>query len=81
MEVEDLIVIKKLSCAVMLILPLMMAGPLSAQINDGIVPSGNIELLPTERPIVAYAMAGGFIIAALGIGFMASKRTNSGGNS
>lgn len=49
----------------------------AAQINDPTVKDGNIDLLPTKKPIVEYALAGGFLLAALAIGFKPTKRAGS----
>jgi len=45
------------------------------QDNDPSINPENIDKLPLSRPIVEYALAGGFLLAALAIGFMPSKRT------
>lgn len=47
------------------------------QINDSSVKPDNIEMLPVKRPILEYALAGGFLLAALAIGFKPTKRTGS----
>ncbi len=47
------------------------------QINDSSVKPDNIELLPVKRPILEYALAGGFLLAALAIGFKPTKRTGN----
>lgn len=49
----------------------------AAQINDPSVKDGNIDLLPAKKPIVEYALAGGFLLAALAIGFKPTKRAGS----
>ncbi len=49
----------------------------SAQINDPSVKDENIDMLPAKRPILEYALAGGFLLAALAIGFKPTKRTGS----
>jgi hypothetical protein len=46
-----------------------------AQENDEGVSPNNVEKLPSTRPIIEYALAGGALIGALAIGFMPSKRT------
>ena len=48
-----------------------------AQINDPSVKDGNIDLLPTKKPMVEYALAGGFLLAALAIGFKPTKRAGN----
>ncbi|HKQ50260.1 MAG TPA: hypothetical protein VJZ71_19460 [Phycisphaerae bacterium] len=48
-----------------------------AQINDPSVKDGNIQLLPEKRPIVEYVLAGGFLLAALAVGFKPTKRAGS----
>ena len=47
------------------------------QINDPSVKPENIDLLPAKRPIVEYALAGGFLLAALAIGFKPAKRAGN----
>ena len=46
----------------------------SAQINDPSVSNENIELLKGSQPVLEYALAGAFLLAALAIGFKPSKR-------
>ncbi len=36
----------------------------------------NINTLETNRPILEYVLAGGFLIGSLALGFMSSKRTH-----
>lgn len=48
--------------------------PVAAQINDSSVQPENIELLKSEAPVLHYALAGGFLLAALAVGFKPSKR-------
>ena len=55
---------------------LTFATPLLAQINEEGMKGENIELLPMERPIVEYVLLVIFLLAALGLGFYTSKRTN-----
>ena len=43
--------------------------------NEDVKPE-NIKRLDFERPIVEYICAGGFIVAAMAIGFKPSKRTH-----
>ncbi|MBE7507349.1 MAG: hypothetical protein HS101_13850 [Planctomycetia bacterium] len=45
-----------------------------AQINDPSVKPENIELLKTGQPVLEYALAGGFLLAALAVAFKPSKR-------
>jgi hypothetical protein len=52
------------------------ATPLFAQINEEGVRDTNIEQLPMERPVIEYVMLVIFLLAALGVGFYTSKRTN-----
>lgn len=58
------------------ILILNGAAPLMAQINEAGVTEDNIEMLPMERPLAEYALLGLFLVAALGLGFFSSRRTN-----
>lgn len=60
------------ACGVGLVAPKVS----NAQINDPSVKPVNVARLESKRPLVEYGMAGGFIVAALAIGFKASKRTN-----
>ncbi|MFQ5410684.1 MAG: hypothetical protein ACE5EC_00235 [Phycisphaerae bacterium] len=56
----------------------LMAAP-SAWAQSADDPSAradNIEKLEMERPIVEYVCAGGFLMAAMAIGFKPSKRTH-----
>ncbi len=57
-----------------LLLTMLVAQPVFGQQNDGSVTAENINLLPTRKPVLEYALAGGFLLAALAIGFKASKR-------
>lgn len=50
------------------------AAPIMAQINDPSIKPENIEMLPAKTPVLEYVLAGGFLLAALAIGFMPSKR-------
>jgi hypothetical protein len=61
----------------LIIAVIAFAGPgvASAQINDPSVKPVNVSRLEAKRPLVEYGMAGAFIVAALAIGFMPSKRT------
>lgn len=45
-----------------------------AQINDPSVKPDNIEMLKGGQPVLEYALAGGFLLAALAIAFKPSKR-------
>lgn len=45
-----------------------------AQINDPSVKPENIELLKAGQPVLEYALAGGFLLAALAVAFKPSKR-------
>lgn len=54
---------------------LLMAAPVVAWSQDAnVVNPDNVDLLPLARPIVEYTLAGAFLLAALAIGFMPSKR-------
>lgn len=44
--------------------------------EDPAARTDNIEKLEMERPIVEYICAGGFLMAAMAIGFKPSKRTH-----
>ncbi|MBN2563063.1 MAG: hypothetical protein JXQ75_19230 [Phycisphaerae bacterium] len=66
-----------LALALATVLVLGVASPLAAQINDETVTEGNVQELPMNRPIGEYALAGCFLLAALGIGFWTSRRTNA----
>jgi hypothetical protein len=55
---------------------LSFATPLLAQVNEEGMRESNIEQLPMERPVVEYVMLVVFLLAALGVGFYTSKRTN-----
>jgi len=45
------------------------------QLNDPSVQGENIPLLPAKEPVLEYVLAGVFLLAALAIGFMPSKRS------
>lgn len=52
-----------------------MAVPVVAWSQDAnVVSPDNVDLIPLARPIVEYTLAGAFLLAALAIGFMPSKR-------
>ena len=59
-----------------LVIAFCLSSPVSGQINDESVQEGNVEQLPMKRPFVEYAIASGFLVAAIAIGFKTSKRTN-----
>ena len=67
-----MVLMKTLVCVSILMLS---AAPLLAQENDPAVTPDNVEKLEASRPIMEYALAGGFLLGALAIGFMPSKRT------
>lgn len=48
-----------------------------AQINDASVQSDNIDKLESKQPVLEYALAGGFLLAAMAIGFKPSPRSAS----
>jgi hypothetical protein len=52
----------------------LLAAVALGQENDPAINPENVDKLPLSRPIVEYALAGGFLLAALAIGFMPSKR-------
>lgn len=62
--------------ALVLAIVVCLAPPLLAQVNDESVQEGNIEKLPTDRPVIEYALAGCFLLAAMAVGFKTSKRAN-----
>lgn len=68
-------------CSSMLpiLLGLMLVGlaalPVAAQINDPTVKPENIEMLKAEAPVLHYALAGGFLLASLAVGFKPCKRS------
>lgn len=55
---------------------LLIAAPVLAQVNDDTVTEGNVERLPESTPVLEYILTGVFLLAALAIGFMPSKRVN-----
>ncbi len=58
---------------------LFWAVPAQGQIViDGAesVRQDNIAKIEAERPILAYVLSGGFLLGALALGFMNSKRTD-----
>jgi len=52
------------------------AAPALAQIVEEGVKPQNIDELPMKRPVLEYVLAGVFLLAALGLGFMTSKRSH-----
>ncbi|MFH1416965.1 MAG: hypothetical protein ABII12_01575 [Planctomycetota bacterium] len=56
---------------------LLFTAPLNAQINDDSVSEGNIERLPDKNPVLEWVLSGVFLLAALGVGFNASKRSHN----
>ena len=58
------------AAAAVLLMPTICFG----QINDPSVKPDNIELLKGGAPVLEYALAGGFLLAALAIAFKPSKR-------
>lgn len=66
-------------CLVISLLIFVMAAPLTAQIIDNSqapVRLDNIDPLPSERPILEYTLGGAFLLCALALAFMNSKRTH-----
>ena len=53
---------------------LLVGMPLLAQVNDNSVSDTNLEPLPSSQPVLEYVLTGVFLLAALAIGFMPSKR-------
>ncbi len=56
---------------------LLFAAPLGAQINDISVTGDNIERLPDKNPVLEWVLSGVFLVAALGVGFNANKRSHN----
>jgi hypothetical protein len=54
---------------------LLVGMPLYAQVNDDSVSDTNLEPLPSSQPVLEYVLTGVFLLAALAIGFMPSKRS------
>lgn len=55
---------------------LLVTSPVWAQVNIDDIRPDNVQPLEFERPIVEYICAVVFLLAALGIGFKPSRRTN-----
>lgn len=55
---------------------LALATPLFAQISEEGMKTENIEMMQMERPVIEYVLLVIFLLAALGVGFYTSKRTN-----
>ncbi len=57
---------------------ILVAGATSAlaQVIEEGVKAQNIDELPMKRPVIEYVLAGVFLLAALGLGFMTSKRSH-----
>lgn len=53
----------------------LVAPMASGQVNDDGIPPNNVERLPESSPVLEYVLTGLFLLAALGIGFMPSKRS------
>ncbi|HVP11879.1 MAG TPA: hypothetical protein VMV94_11925 [Phycisphaerae bacterium] len=61
---------------ILIIAAILLCGvPLSAQVNDDTVSASNVEPLPTSQPVLEYVLTGIFLLAALAVGFMPSKRS------
>jgi preprotein translocase subunit SecG len=54
---------------------LLVLAPLQAQVNDDSVSDTNVEPLPSSQPVLEYVLTGVFLLAALAIGFLPSKRS------
>ena len=54
---------------------LMGTAPVLAQVNEDGVSATNIEPLAGSQPVLEYVLTGVFLLAALAIGFMPSKRS------
>lgn len=54
----------------------MFAAVAFGQIDDDGVSPDNVEKLPTSTPVLEYVLTGFFLLAALGIGFLPSKRSH-----
>lgn len=53
----------------------VVAASAWGQVNSDGISTTNIEPLPESSPILEYVLTGFFLLAALGIGFMPSKRS------
>lgn len=64
------------ACLLALII-LVLASPALGQMvtGPGEIDPENIDKLPFNRPLKEYVAAGAFLVAAMGLGFMPSKRT------
>jgi hypothetical protein len=54
---------------------LLVMAPLQAQVNDDSVSDTNVEPLPSSQPVLEYVLTAVFLLAALAIGFLPSKRS------
>jgi hypothetical protein len=61
--------------AIMTAVVLAAASCARGQENDPSVPPDNVDKPPAKQPVLEYALAGGFLLAALAIGFMPSRRS------
>jgi hypothetical protein len=52
-----------------------IATPVGAQQNDPSVSEDNIHLMEGGQPVLEYAIAGAFLLAAMAIGFRPCKRS------
>ncbi len=70
--------IRRMTLAVVLAAMVLAARatPALAQIVEEGVKSENIDELAMKRPVTEYVLAGVFLLAALGLGFMTSKRSH-----
>ena len=66
--------------SLVLVLLFAFSAPALAQINDENVRPDNIDKIESDRPITEFALAGGFLVAVLAIGFMPSKRVQAANN-
>lgn len=69
---------RRMTLAVVLAAAVLVASatPALAQIVEEGVKSENIDELAMKRPVIEYVLAGAFLLAALGLGFMTSKRSH-----
>lgn len=69
---------KRYSLAILLLI-CVTASPVFAQNVDNssaVVRQDNIDALESKRPILEYGLAGVFLLSAMGLAFMNSKRTH-----
>lgn len=69
----------RLVLALAVLVTLFVSTPAMAQVNDETVAekTENVTPLPEAKPIAEYALAAGFLVVALGVGFFPSKRSHN----